>query len=1011
MRAKPNVEDTIIARETLDDSREDEPARRGVDMRLQRDEVFARLFGSPGEQRIGRYLVHGTLGQGGMGKVLRAHDETLGRDVALKVLHDGRGGKQGQRLLREAQALAQLAHPNVVRVYDVSEVDGRLCMAMELVRGTSLDRWQRRPRSWTEVLQVYLQAGRGLVAAHAQGLVHRDFKPANCILDEQGLVKVLDFGLARGVGTEPESTVAPVDVERAQEAEVTAEESLRASRSQRMLNLSLTRTGTMLGTLAYMAPEQLMGKAAEPNSDQFAFCVSLHEALYGTRPFAGSTPMSILYAIQSQVLVAPAGRPSLPPVPKWLYEVLRRGLSVAIHQRYPSMEALLAALERGLARRRRVRTVAASATVMAGLGVVLYASGVFQGEQPCEGLRDASMPAWSAEQRHMVGTAIERSGLPDAARTRERVEEHLDAYASAWVEARVDACEATWVRHEAGEQALARRMACLADRLTYVQATVEELSLADARVAAHAVGALEEIPSLEPCADAEALLRGPAPVPSEHAEQAAKIHELIARSWAIGATGHDERGMDAAEHAVEAAEAIPEAPGLRLEARFNRGHLLREMRQWARARQDLESALELAEALGDSMRAIETLNELVRAAVADDDASAASAWLAAIRGKLARLDHQPRMAARHRLQEAMVALVNERLDDALEMAEQAVRMHETLEQRGDTAHAEALMTLGEIYIQRNELDRAHETFEQVRRMSDESGNLPQLAISLQDLAYLEYAGGRFPEARTLVETALATYATFDRAGDKAMLRPRLLLAQIHRMEGKLDAAVEQALLVQRDVDEHVSPQIRGEAANLLGALYQTREDPARALVHYREAREAYEGVRAPNRVDLAMIDSNMADCLAASGEHALALTLYDQSLAVLTVDTAPDDPRRAYPLFGRGKVRLELGERAAGIADLRKVLALTSALEQDPSLGAGLRWTLGQALRVEGAAPSEEDSREAGRLVRQARDAYAGAGFTEFVADLDAWLDACGRPCAPLPEQTIVDHPKKNEDP
>ncbi|MCA9711627.1 MAG: serine/threonine protein kinase, partial [Myxococcales bacterium] len=253
---EPNPTAETQVRETIVDDEVDGAGRNRL-------EVLSAGDPTSGERRIGRYIVLGTLGQGGMGKVLRAHDETLGRDVALKMLHDTRGPDHEQRLLREAQALARLSHPNVIQVFDVETIDGRLCMSMELVQGEPLDRWHRKPRRWPEVLEIYRQAGEGLAAAHAEGIVHRDFKPANCILDARGVVKVLDFGLARGTSTDDEAE-AQHTIPNGTSPVQSLGDSLRASSSQAMLELDLTRTGAMLGTPAYMAPEQLLGKAAEP---------------------------------------------------------------------------------------------------------------------------------------------------------------------------------------------------------------------------------------------------------------------------------------------------------------------------------------------------------------------------------------------------------------------------------------------------------------------------------------------------------------------------------------------------------------------------------------------------------------------------------------------------------------------------------------------------------------------------------------------------------------------------
>ena len=220
-------------------------------------------------RRIGRYVLIGEIGTGAMGVVLAAYDPDLDRKVALKVLRQGgKGGSQGPlRMRREAQAMAKLSHPNVAQVYEVAEAHGRLYLAMEFIPGATLRAWQAQaPRSRDEVLRVYIEAGRGLAAAHAAGILHRDFKPDNAMIDGQGRVRVLDFGLSRA---EPSRDAADT---------VSSGESLHA-----------TAAGSLIGTPAYMSPEQHRGGQADSRSDQFSFCVALWEALHGVRPFAGET--------------------------------------------------------------------------------------------------------------------------------------------------------------------------------------------------------------------------------------------------------------------------------------------------------------------------------------------------------------------------------------------------------------------------------------------------------------------------------------------------------------------------------------------------------------------------------------------------------------------------------------------------------------------------------------------------------------------------------------------------
>ncbi|MCY1012760.1 serine/threonine-protein kinase [Nannocystis pusilla] len=295
-----------------------------------RRQVAASLFDEPhAPSAIGRFQVLRVIGAGGMGVVYAARDPQLDRTVALKLLRPGQLGPLAQqRLLREAQAMARLQHPNVLAVFDAGIHAGQVWLAMEYEAGGTLGDWLRAaPRRWQEVVEVLTQAGRGLAAAHAAGLVHRDFKPAN-VLVGGGRIRISDFGLAR-LG---EDAIA--------EAERTVDEHAAA------LAEPMTRTGAVLGTPAYMAPEQLMGLQATARSDQFAFCVVLFEALHGHRPFRGETLAQLCEAFARKEMVTPTRA-----VPRALQAVLERGLQLEPEARFPSMDALLAALARASASR------------------------------------------------------------------------------------------------------------------------------------------------------------------------------------------------------------------------------------------------------------------------------------------------------------------------------------------------------------------------------------------------------------------------------------------------------------------------------------------------------------------------------------------------------------------------------------------------------------------------------------------------------------------------------------
>jgi WD40 repeat protein/predicted Ser/Thr protein kinase len=323
--------------------------------RLTRDRIHRSLFGELAQApTIGRYTFLKELGQGGMGVVCTAYDPKLDRKVAIKLTRSlaTASPESRARILREAQAMARLSHPNVVQVYEVGELREELFVAMEFIDGVDLSEWlAAERRSWREVQRVFIEAGRGLAAAHAAGLVHRDFKPANVFVGADGRVIVGDFGLARA------SEAAPVAAPPDRKALAAASE----------LATPLTATGALLGTPAYMAPESFEHNISDASSDQFAFCVALFEALHGRRPFAGGDVAALVRAVLHEEPTIPAGA----NVPGWLQQVALRGLRKRPEERWPSMNALLAALSfdpAARARGLRRGALAVSAVTVSVLG-------------------------------------------------------------------------------------------------------------------------------------------------------------------------------------------------------------------------------------------------------------------------------------------------------------------------------------------------------------------------------------------------------------------------------------------------------------------------------------------------------------------------------------------------------------------------------------------------------------------------------------------------------------------
>ena len=551
------------------------PDARGAESPLEPDRTLGRY--------VGRYFVLRKLGEGGMGQVYAAYDEELDRRVAIKLLHRKLGASESSRvrMLREARAMARLSHPNVVQVHDVGAVDGQVFVAMEFVRGETLHEWQQkrdpnRDEQRRELLDVYLDAGRGLVAAHEHGLIHRDFKPENVIIGRDGRARVLDFGLVAALEN-AENDATPTD-------------SLHSSSS---LEPGLTRTGTMMGTPLYMAPEQFQAQATDARTDQFNFCASLYRALYRESPFAGDDVRELMAAVtEGRRRELPRGS----TVPTWLHDVVVRGLAVVPDERWPSMQALLEALTDEPAQRRR-RFWGAIAIVLGLVGGLSWVvtSAVREDARTCSGMQDKLIGAWDDARRAEVEAAMLESGLAYAPATWTRVERGLDAYASAWVVARTEACEATHRGEQSGEL-LDLRMACLDRRLEHLHAAVDVLAQADATVISKAMDVVDGLPTLDRCADIEAL-RSDVPPPEDPAvaERVAALEQQLVEVVARNTAGQYDEALRMADAIASEAELLGHEP-LMASAWYRQGQLQAHAGDLGQSAVTLERAVDAATA-------------------------------------------------------------------------------------------------------------------------------------------------------------------------------------------------------------------------------------------------------------------------------------------------------------------------------------------------------------------------------------------------------------------------------
>lgn len=390
--------------------------------RERSDEELARTETAPGSEpragdavplgdQLGRYRLQREIGRGGMGVVHAAFDPDLERKVALKVLKGDEDEQARQRLLREARAMARVTHPNVVTVHEVGSVGGRDYIAMELIDGVTLDEWLgQQKRSERDIIHAFLAAGRGLAAAHAVGLVHRDFKPRNVLRHKDGRIVVTDFGLVVGVG-DPSLSASRVNMRAAPGEDTPSSLS------------GLTATGSVLGTPAYMAPEQWKGTTIGPAADQFSFCVALWEALTGERPYQGKT----LEALQEEVCTAKRTDDS--KLPRRLRKIIARGLEPDPAKRYPSMDALLTAITRA-ERRPGVALALGGGALFVAIGVFLVVA------------RGSSAPSCAVPAVDPNAAWNSKDAAALRQQHRDLAADTLDRDMREWLQARASACQA-----------------------------------------------------------------------------------------------------------------------------------------------------------------------------------------------------------------------------------------------------------------------------------------------------------------------------------------------------------------------------------------------------------------------------------------------------------------------------------------------------------------------------------------------------------------------------------------
>src|SRR4051812_46619671 len=876
---------------------------------------------------VGRYVVLDRIGAGGMGVVYAAYDPELDRRVAIKLLRPDRFSSEAGRLrlLREAQALARLTHPNVVAVHDAGTFGDRVFVAMELVEGETLRQWLGEgPRSWREVLDRFLPAGRGLAAAHAAGLVHRDFKPENVLLGRDGRVRVVDFGLAKAL---------------ADAAEEPAAEGAAAEDSGGALVTPLTEWGVVLGTPAYMAPEQLRGIAADARSDQFSFCVALYEALYGERPFAGDGPRAVAEAVaRGAVREAPAGT----KVPGWLRAVVLRGLKVSPEERYPAMDDLLRDLERDPAVVRR-RWLAAAAVVLV-TGAIFSSLGYFQARraQLCGGGEERLAGVWDGPRKQAVRAAFLATGSPVAANAWRIVESSLDRYAADWARMRRTACEATRVRGEQSEDLLDRRMLCLDQHLQDAAAVAKLFAEADFQVVGKAVASVGALPPVADCADVERLTaKLPPPRDPKLRARVEAVRALVADARALNMAGKRREGLAKAVTAEEQARPLGYGP-LQAEALFQKGFLQDAMGDFKGAEETLFDALTAAQASGHQEVAARSAAQLswvtgyeeTRPADGEKWARMAQSLADGARGG-------PGLRSELLVQQSALRAREGRFQDAIELSARALALAE-----------------------------------QAARDN------PRLPSILNNLAEYQNQTGRYEEALQNVRRSLAIREKTLPPGHPDFANAYNTLGNIEANRNRppeAAAAFERAIEIER---QQYGPKhwLVGGALMGLASAHQAQGHFDLALRYDREALDIFQA-RNPEDPNIGALLVNVGEVLRLQGKPAEALESYRKGLAVLEKALGADNPNLGYPLSGMARVLPMLGRAAEAIAPAERAVALFGKGQGDPHYLNEARFFLAVALWDGGGGRAR-----AVELARQARAGLQAAGATDDQHEVEAWL-------------------------
>jgi tRNA A-37 threonylcarbamoyl transferase component Bud32/tetratricopeptide (TPR) repeat protein len=907
---------------------------------------------------IDRYTILEALGSGGVATVYSAYDAQLERVVALKMLQPHVDVPEvRRRLFREAQAMARLKHPNVVTVYDVGKFHRQIYIAMECVDGSNLKDWATAERPWREVLGALKAAGRGLAAAHEAGLIHRDFKPENVLVGNDGRVLVSDFGIARPSDPEVAKAIseraisaakvlAPRDVAAVAREEarsgaeaLAARASLVPERGATRSSDPLTETGQVLGTQGYMAPEHLFSGTDHARGDQFSFCVTMYVALYGKSPFVFNNLPTYCEA----VLRPPEPPPSSTKVPSWVHAVIERGLKQDPEQRFASMNELLGALERDPSRRRRTWTAGACVALACALGMAGY--GRHRADLRASAARGSVLMAstWNPSLEQNTRLALARADSVYGSEIAEQAIKKIAQYAATWIDSHRKVSEATLLRGEQDAATMDRRLRCLERGREQLAALAEILSHADAAVVQRALDATFALPAPLSCSSDDAASIPALPAAPELRARALEAERAIAQAQAYGRVGQERQAEDLILRVLPEVRSIP-YPRAEAELLLLDGESKLQLSDKSGAAEAAQAAFRAAVRAGDDALAIRAATSVVYVlSVWFHKPQEAEHWIGLADALADRTGHNDAIDAELLAGHMVINDTSGHSERSAPLREKHVSILKRLYGDRDPRVCRAIMDVGVTLAMLGQYEAAAKNFQEAIDLLIAIGGArnPRLALHYMNLAGAHEALGHFENAKGAYEHGLALLA--DRPPGPLNVIFAAQLATIENELGHPDAAFEIA-------------QKGAEVAKAIG-------EKGKFEWHVRYARAEARGKK--------------SDFVGQATECAEIVAL--QRAAGQIASSAPYSPDGLACL---AEAEIALGKVDLALSHLEESVKLEARGESESLPKA--RFALAMALRKAGRDPAR-----AHKLAEGARDDLKKlAGKTRDVEEIDRWLEA-----------------------